>query len=368
MVGRGVDVAKFIGDVTMAIIERAQSNPTGWWRRHRGAKWASLVFSAGLMTAAAQANATTYSYQSFAPPPGTPAGDLVSGYALNDQGQAIVNATNPNVSFNFTDVNDEYDVATNTYTPLPPAPGATAYSTVANNINDAGQIVGSYHAPGLEWAAYLYAGGVFTPLGVAGNSYNDAVAISNNGKYISGATGGANFISGYILHNGAYSPVAPVAGPTYDSVVLGVNNSGDAVGIYGLAGGWLTSNFLYSGGVYSPISLAGWTYTTVVAINDAGVIAGDVSNDLVFTSLTTLGFVDEGGVISFVSFPGATGTFIEDVNDRGQVTGYYNDAAGNTTWFIATPVPEPATWAMLILGMAGMGVALRRRRDAVSMA
>jgi hypothetical protein len=31
-------------------------------------------------------------------------------------------------------------------------------------------------------------------------------------------------------------------------------------------------------------------------------------------------------------------------------------------------VPEPSAWAMLILGMAGMGFALRRRRDAVSLA
>jgi len=31
-------------------------------------------------------------------------------------------------------------------------------------------------------------------------------------------------------------------------------------------------------------------------------------------------------------------------------------------------VPEPATWAMMILGMGGIGVTLRRRRSALALA
>lgn len=327
-----------------------------------GAKWVSLAFGAGLAMAAAQANAATYAYQSFAPPPGVPAGDFIYTAALNDHGQALVVAGNPNVSYNFTDVNDRYDVATHTYTPLPPAPGATPHSTTASGINDAGQIVGTYHAPGLEWAAYLNTGGVFTPIGVAGHPDNEAFGISNNGKYISGMTGDFTTIdSGYILHNGVYSTVTPVTGPSYVSAVFSVNNSGNAVGEYGLAAGnQFTNSFFYSGGVYTPISLAGWTYTGAVGINDAGVIAGDVSNDFGFT--TGSGFVEKGGVVTLINFPGATSTYVQNINDRGQLIGEYQTAAGDTVLFIATPVPEPATWAMMILGLLATGALARSAR------
>jgi hypothetical protein len=37
-------------------------------------------------------------------------------------------------------------------------------------------------------------------------------------------------------------------------------------------------------------------------------------------------------------------------------------------YFTGGSVPEPATWAMMLLGFLGMGVALRRRRTAVALA
>ena len=61
--------------------------------------------------------------------------------------------------------------------------------------------------------------------------------------------------------------------------------------------------------------------------------------------------------------------------DRGIATSAYQPAARNGTadatidgvltakQGLATPgVPEPATWAMLILGLGAVGVCLRRRR------
>lgn len=50
-----------------------------------------------------------------------------------------------------------------------------------------------------------------------------------------------------------------------------------------------------------------------------------------------------------------------DINDRGQVIGI-GWLDGVRTSFIATPVPEPQTWALLLGGTAFIGAAVRRRR------
>lgn len=88
-----------------------------------------------------------------------------------------------------------------------------------------------------------------------------------------------------------------------------------------------------------------------------------------FTSATITG---PGGVLSLFPFPDSTslklanaslgvGTYTfafagNNANVGGALT-------GNVT--ISAPVPEAATWAMMILGFGAMGIAIRRRRRPV---
>ena len=60
---------------------------------------------------------------------------------------------------------------------------------------------------------------------------------------------------------------------------------------------------------------------------------------------------------------------VDVVTDSGSVlTMVYNAGGSGLVAFALTPVPEPATWTMMLLGLAGMGAAIRvarREKDAV---
>jgi hypothetical protein len=58
---------------------------------------------------------------------------------------------------------------------------------------------------------------------------------------------------------------------------------------------------------------------------------------------------------------GYTLLFANDINDLGEIYGEAVDASGRRFLFLARPVPEPATWAMMVLGFACLGTAMRRR-------
>ncbi len=78
---------------------------------------------------------------------------------------------------------------------------------------------------------------------------------------------------------------------------------------------------------------------------------------------------DGGEPFVFVNFYDLTGTFdkvsFAEVPAQGgyesdnHTVGYFTHIGG---------VPEPTTWALMLIGVAGMGAALRRRRNAVALA
>jgi hypothetical protein len=59
---------------------------------------------------------------------------------------------------------------------------------------------------------------------------------------------------------------------------------------------------------------------------------------------------------------GDTVTLVTD-NDAGFAPGGYSTGTGSFGAVVVTPVPEPSTWAMLLLGFAGLGVMAYRRKS-----
>jgi probable HAF family extracellular repeat protein len=114
--------------------------------------------------------------------------------------------------------------------------------------------------------------------------------------------------------------------------------------------------------------------TFAEGINDEGEVVGYFDDSLGHTH----GFIESGGVYTTFDAPlsnaGATKAF--GINDAGDVVGlddfteseFINGmvVAGSTitNGFFATPLaaaaPEPSTWAMLLIGFAGLSLAGRR--------
>ena len=180
---------------------------------------------------------------------------------------------------------------------LPDAPDdRQGNSTVANGINDAGQIVGSYYFDGASHG-YLYSGGTFSTVDV------------------------------------------PTVGGNYGgTAATDINNVGQIVGTY--ADGYGRHGFLYSGGSYTtlddPQGLGPYiTYTVASGINDAGQIVGDYYD---YDGGSWHGFLYSGGTYLTIDDPLAMlGTYVTGINNAGEIVGYYEDNSGAAHGFLATP-------------------------------
>ena len=347
----------------------------------------TLGFAAVFATAmASAAHAGGYQFSPIVIPP--PVGDLVydppypdnaQALSINDNGQVLVSAldvsgTEP-PGRQHVDFNDVYDIHTHTFTALPAFPGAVANSTLANGINDSGQIVGQYD-PGVTTTpdgagiAFLYSGGVYTTV----NPFNDsdsnifALAISNNGL-ITGADdnidsmGNALSSQGFVGSGSLYTAFQVGSVPGTFTVGRGVNDSGTVAGYYGLPSG-ASGVFLYSGGAFTPINIPGAFYIDVAQMNDAGVVVGQVFFDSSFSIES--GFIDNNGVITLLNFPGSPYTFIEGINNQGDIVGTYSVSADVQGAFLAVPVPEPATWALMLVGFGVAGARISQPQSDLS--
>jgi uncharacterized membrane protein len=111
---------------------------------------------------------------------------------------------------------------------------------------------------------------------------------------------------------------------------------------------------LRDGSVFTSFAFPGAIDTSAEGINNAGQIVG-----WVYDRIGTHGFLKDGANFTKFDFPGAQSTYAEGINDRGQITGYYYDGTSYHGFLAA--VPEPGTYALLLLGIGAVGVGTHRR-------
>jgi hypothetical protein len=247
-------------------------------------------------------------------------------------------------------------------------PGADGGTQVVG-ISGAGTTVG-FSITGGVTSGFAHTGNTFTPVNQPGTAFNQLLGINQAGTVAAGysstdptgatlqkaltVSGGPSFTSPVFTDINALLPA------NFNSQATGVNDAGSVVGFF-LPTATTSIGFLDKGGVITLIDPLGSTFTQALGINNNGEIVGFEIDAMGVQH----GYVDINGVPHGFDPPGSVNTTINGVNNLGQIVGFFTDNNDNTIGFLATSaVPEPSTWAMMLIGFAGLGfLAHRRRRE-----
>jgi probable HAF family extracellular repeat protein len=150
------------------------------------------------------------------------------------------------------------------------------HQSLAQGINDLGQIVGWSQLAGGSVRATLWQSGSIIDLGSAGD-YSSATAINNKGQVVGSSTGPAN-ARAFMWDQGRMINLGTL-GQGGDSVAYDINDLGIVVGEYNFQPGVTRGFVWYLGEMFDLTALLhdsspGWTVTHARSINEDGQIAG----------------------------------------------------------------------------------------------
>ncbi len=158
----------------------------------------------------------------------------------------------------------------------------------------------------------------------------------------------------------------PASFNSTSTTATGINNVGTVSGFYTNSAGNTFGFLVTEGGDVSLNDPNGngadtmaWGLNNKDQVVGSYVDAAGNTHGFVYDSLTnTWTTVDDPNADGTTSF-GVEGTIVNGINDKGQLVGFYANtlaAPDAVNGFLANPVPEPSTWAMMIAGFAGLGL------------
>ncbi len=258
------------------------------------------------------------------------------------------------------------------------AGGGGPYGSVAYAINDAGQVAGRSSNSQTADVATLWSGSSTTYLAPAsGMTASFGYGINNSGEVVgwSGDSIGsccADNLQATLWSNGTVTDLGP-------GVAQAINNSGTVVGITDSgATEWEGSSVID----LEPLIPGSNQSNGAFAINDEGQVVGQSNSEDQYGSHATIwndGVITDLNTVLSSSGRGWLLQYATGINDIGQIVGVGTVAGGPIygSAFLLTPCPtcqvvdtlpssvqEPSTWAMMLLGLAGLGYAGYRRASA----
>ncbi|HEX8613317.1 MAG TPA: PEP-CTERM sorting domain-containing protein [Telluria sp.] len=240
--------------------------------------------------------------------------------------------------------------------------GGGEYSS-GTGINDAGQVAGNFTTASGRNGAFLHSGGAMNDLGTLGGDYAAAAGINNAGQVVGTSVVQKDApypVSAFIYQNGVMSKLPGWSDES--SGAAAINQKGQVTG-FGWEGG--EKAFLYSGGSTRNLGSVNGLLSWGTAINNLGQVVGHLGEP---PNPSMFGFVYADGVMRDLNtlIDPALGWVVQDavgINDAGQIAawGCRGDECSGLLLQLTSPVPEPRARAMLLAGLALLGVAWRRR-------
>lgn len=273
---------------------------------------------------------------------------------INDRGQIVGYASNLST---FDDRPFLYDNGQLKGLNPDPNLGSAGY---AHAINESGHVAGT-----INGRAYVYDGTQphFIPFEGEETGTSVAWAINDHGVAVGGLNHGSGRSSAFVWNGSSVSYLPAPQGASGSLMeAADINNAGQIVIQAG------NRAFLYDGGAYQALGTLNGLSTSATALNERGWIVGnsEVGGD---PSQPYHAFLWRNGRMRDLNDlldPGAAQRwelyYATDINERGQIVGM-GLVDGVQRAYIATPVPEAGTWALMLAGLGGVGAVAWRRRS-----
>lgn len=238
-------------------------------------------------------------------------------------------------------------------------------SSWASAINASGTVVGRSETsqvvpPGQSTSgnpivhAFIYKDGAMTDLGSSFGSYDSYATAINASGWVTGSID-MNSSRRAFIYDGKDLTLIPTG--TNDSVGNSINSQG---WVAGTTNGY---GFIYKDGKMITLN-AGLMYSQALGINDSGYVVGTATE----TTRTYGSLYDGQSILELNTLldPGSAQWNIREafaINNAGQIlaTGSYGF---ETRTLLLTPVPEPSTITLWMLGLSAMALVGKRRVQA----
>jgi uncharacterized membrane protein len=207
--------------------------------------------------------------------------------------------------------------------------------TQANNLNPNGpvSVVGSYQPPNRGGApeGFLYAKGKFTDIpGPAGATFSIANGINDRGDIVGVYIGADGAVHGFLLSGGKYRTI-DVPGSTFTDIT-DINNAGH-MALYWVDQHGTNNSSIYDGKSYKTINVPGAQVSYALALNNAD----DVSYVWYDATGDDHSALWHKGIIYKFDPPKAVGSFAWGINDENEIVGGYAlTNNGDVSGYVAT--------------------------------